>query len=254
MPQTWNDILTAVKLKLGADLNLLEMSDDQIIEGLKSNVVPYISQYAPLKKFTYIDDTDRLPHQEGASRWTYQIKTENYIIDIFDVYARVTGYGEYHDDPFYGTKYAAGNVRGSLSAYAGGTMDVYGGGMIQMAINNAYLDMAASFMPRNTWEFISPNILIFDQHVVRAVIVYNTVHENINSMPPDIYHTMFKPYCIGSVCEWVSALRSKYENLSTPFGPINLNWQKLEQDGKELKQEVQQKLDMLPLDKFIEII
>ncbi len=52
--QNWNNILNYVKLNLGAPLNLIEMSDDEIIENLKDQVLPVFSQYCPLKKWTYI--------------------------------------------------------------------------------------------------------------------------------------------------------------------------------------------------------
>lgn len=255
MPQTWNDILGAVKRKLGANLNLLELSDEEIIEGLESDVVPYISQFAPHKNYSILDYTNRIPHRDGRTQWAYEVRSDgNYIIDIYEIYANATSRNAYYDDPFEGTKYAGGNVMGATSAYGAGSMDIYGGAMIQMAINNTFLDAAAVFMPKNTWEFIPPDTLLFDYRIIKAVVVYNTVHTKLETMQPDIYHTMFKPYCIASVLEWVVAIRTKYENVSTPFGQINLNWQKLEQDSQQIKQDIEQKLQMLPLDRFIEIV
>lgn len=256
MAQTWNDILGAVKRKLGANLNLLELSDDEIIDGLKSDVMPYISQYSPFKKFLKIDSSHHVSTiKAGEHRWKYKLPLDpdEYLIDVYEVYSRGTTYGEHYDDPFEGTKYESGNIRGSISAYGSGSTDMYGGGMIDLAIVNSYLDAAYSMMARNTWEFYPPDIVAFDMRIVGAVVVYNIAHQSPDTMMPDIYHTMFKPYCIGSVCEWLSAIRSKYENVSTPFGQINVNWQKLEQDAEKLKQEAQQRLDMLPPDKFVSV-
>ena len=56
----------------------------------------------------------------------------------------------------------------------------------------------------------------------------------------------------GQIYLLISSYRSKYENLTTPYGTINLNWQQLKDDGNTLLQQVAEKLDMMPPDHLIE--
>lgn len=52
---------------------------------------------------------------------------------------------------------------------------------------------------------------------------------------------------------WLSAIRSKYENLSTPFGQLPVNWQKLQDDGRQLLEDANQFLASIPPDRLIEV-
>ena len=47
MPQTWNNLLEYIKLELGVPVNLLEISDDDIIKYIKNHALPEFSQYVP---------------------------------------------------------------------------------------------------------------------------------------------------------------------------------------------------------------
>lgn len=50
---------------------------------------------------------------------------------------------------------------------------------------------------------------------------------------------------------YLSSLRSKYENLTTPFGAINLNWQSLYDQGTRLLEEANQFLACIPPDRLL---
>ena len=49
MAQTWNDVLSYIKINLGVPLNKLEISDDDLVTNLRDQVLPLFSQYAPAK-------------------------------------------------------------------------------------------------------------------------------------------------------------------------------------------------------------
>ena len=51
---------------------------------------------------------------------------------------------------------------------------------------------------------------------------------------------------------YLSALRSKFENLTTAFGGINLNWQSLYDQGSRLLEESNTFLMSIPPDKLVE--
>ena len=79
------------------------------------------------------------------------------------------------------------------------------------------------------------------------------IHKNLDTIPPDFYTLCFKKMCLGQVMIWIANIRSKYENLSTPFGQLPLNWMKLQEDGQRLLEEANQFLASIPPDKLIEV-
>ena len=134
-------------------------------------------------------------------------------------------------------------------------------GAIDQVIANSYVDAIRSVGVRNTWEFIPPDILILDLPMEDwstngggfAVCNYTTIHKNLDTIPPDFYTLCFKKMCLGQVMIWIANIRSKYENLSTPFGQLPLNWMKLQEDGQRLLEEANQFLASIPPDKLIEV-
>jgi len=231
--QTWNNVLNYIKINLGAPLNRLEISDDDIVKNLREQVLPFFSQYAPAKKFKAITNNNRLVGGDGDPLYQYKIPLDldEYVIDILNVYfSRDSG------------------MIDELNPFMSSTEEV-----LDVIIYNSYSDLIRSMQPVNTWEFIPPNKLIFDFDVPYGVVEYNTVHESLSTIEPDKYHIMFKKLCLANVKIWIAAMRSKFENLSTQFGPISLNWENLKQEGNQEKEEVMQLLNMIPPDYLLHI-
>lgn len=86
--QSWNNILSYIKLGLGAPLNLIEISDSEIIAMLKEHVLPVFSQYSPLKKWVYMGPEhmiiDNLPGQP-LYRFKIPKPSDEPIVDILEV-------------------------------------------------------------------------------------------------------------------------------------------------------------------------
>ena len=252
--QTLSNLLNYFKRNLGTKLNLLEMDDDEIMEGIKDDVIPLFSQYSPLKKYCIINSSNLLPFTTGSGdiQWKYQIPVDvnDYITDIYDVYISRGS----ENDAFYDTKYAGSNVGGSLTNLGRGETDIYGGGMIDTVIDNEFLNALSSLSKKTTWEFTAPNILRIDVEIKSAVVIYETSHTSLNTIDPDMYNIIFKPLCLGHVMLWVASLRSKYETLTTPMGEVRVNYQKLEQDGNTLIADAKDKLESILPDCFLEIV
>ena len=250
--QTWNNILNYIKRNLGAKLNLLEMTDDEIIEGIQEDVMTLFSQYSPLKKYCVIGPEHLIPFQkDGDNQWKYElpIPLDEYVVDIYDTY---TSAG--NNDPYYDTKYSFSSVPGSAMLIGTGTTGVFGGGMIDVAIDNVFFNMMESMTAKNTWEFTPPRTIRFDFRLRMACILYNTTHKDLATINPDYYNILFKPLCLGHTMKWLAALRSKYEGLATPIGELRINWQQLEQNGDRIIQETTVKLEEILPDHFLEII
>jgi hypothetical protein len=235
--QTWSSILKYLKRELGTGVQLLEMSDDDIIEGLDEDVLALFSQYSPAKKYTFITEDNLVKQtQPGQPQFMYTLpvpEDEN-IIDIYDVYERELD-----------------EILDELGLVENELYQVSSDLMMDIVISNSYTDAAKSLSTRNTWEFFPPRSIQMDLKLKHAVVVYNTPHDNPKTVRPDMYNTTFKPLCLGTVQRWLVAKRSKFENISTPFGQINLNWQQLETDSQTNVQNAMQKLELIPPDKLL---
>jgi hypothetical protein len=252
--QTWTNLLNYFKRNMGAKLNLLEMSDEEIIEGIQEDVIPLFSQYSSNKKFCLITESNRIPFtiDSGDTQWVYELPIDinEYVIDIFEIYIDTGSL----DDPFYNTKYSGGNIGGSLTSYGRGSTDTYGGGMIDQVIDNEFLNALRYLSRKNTWEYFPPKTIRFDSQINTAIVIYETSHSSLDTIDPDMFNIVFKPLCLGYVMRWIVALRAKYENLATPMGEVRVNWQKLEADSEKLINDATEKLENILPDNFIEIV
>ncbi len=232
--QHWNDILEYIKVNLGVPVNLLEIPDDELIGYLRRHVLTLFSQYVPHKAFAFITEANRINvGVTGAPQYMYKIPVPEgtYIIDIYEVMP---------------TKEVS-------------IVDMYGGALINaqaamdLVISNAYIDAVRSLQTRTTWEFIPPDVLIFDKQVTSSVVIYNTPHTVLNTIRPDLYHRALKPLCLGYTKIWIAAMRSKFENLATPFGTLNLNYDKLQSEGQVTIDNAIVVLETIPPDILIEV-
>ncbi len=236
--QSWSSILKYIKRELGTGIQLLEKSDDDLIEGLYEDCLALFSQYSPHKDYCFITQNDLITTAlSGQPRYRYKMPIPNDItvIDILEVLPNSGGGG-------FSELGLAEDIEITSAE-----------NMIDIVIANAYSDAAHSLGVRNTWEFKEPNIIIMDQNTYRAAVIYNTTHESPKTVRPDLYNTTFKPLCLGYAQKWIAAVRSKFENVATPFGQINLNWQKLETDSQTNIQTAMEKLELVPPDRLLEI-
>jgi len=230
--QNWNDVLEYIKINLGAQINMLEINDDDMIKVLKNQVLTYFSQFSPAKKYCMINHSDLKENiKTGEPTFNYKIPLvddNDYIIDILDCYIST-----------------ASDLTSATSYNYSGTID--------SVIANSYNDALKSLQVRNTWDFHPPRHISFDLEIRSAVIVYNIVHKLLETIKPDMYQMVFKPLCLANVKLWIASLRSKYSGLQTPFGTIELNWQALQQEGLQEKDKYDQMLMGLPPDHLIHV-
>lgn len=236
MEQNWNNLLSYIKRNLGVPINFLEISDEDIVSAIKEEIIPYFSQFSPYTKHVSIDSTNFTITKIGDQGWIYSIPSENNerIIDVLDVF--------YSDDETISVGDYYGHVNLDSTS------------MIDLVMLNTYNDMSQYLRSRNTWNFIPPKFISFDRELINpATIVYNTPHTTLETIRPDYYETIFKKLCLGRTQKWLLTLRSKYESITTPFGEIRLNIQRLETDSDRNIQEAEQLLELVPLDKFVEV-
>lgn len=231
--QHWNNVLSYVKINLGVPINLLEISDDELIINLRDHVLSLFSQYAPAKAYAFLSGANQITGGQGSPRYMYKIPVPvgTYIIDILE----------------------------AMPTKEVSIVDMYGGALINaqqamdLVISNAYIDAVRSLQTRQTWEFLPPDVMVFDKETNACVVIYNTPHRTLDTVRPDLYHRAFKPLCLGHTKLWVASMRSKFENLSTPFGALNLNYDKLQTEGQTTIDNAIAILDTIPPDILIEV-
>jgi len=234
--RSWNDILDFIKRSLGTELNLLELSDDEIIQGLREDVLSRFSNHVPTKEYILIDHSNLVKSENAATpQYTYKLSVAEgkIILDIFEVYLPSSGF---HNEVI--SEIIEGSYEGAIDA----------------VITNTMMDAIKSIGVQNTWEFVPPDLIIFDQEIRAAVVVYNTVHEDLTTIRPDLYYEIFRPMCLQNVLYRLIKLRSKYDTLNTPFGPINLNIQDLKEEYASLTDKIETKLLSLPPDHLLIVI
>jgi hypothetical protein len=115
---------------------------------------------------------------------------------------------------------------------------------------NTYFDMARHFSAAPTFMFIPPNELLIDMSLQGKTMIIEVaaIHDDLSTIPSDIYFEIFKEMCLAEILDTVAAMRKKYRNITTPFGSIELNWEELQTRADTLKTVIQEKLESLPPD------
>ena len=114
-----------------------------------------------------------------------------------------------------------------------------------------YIDAVKSLNTRNTWEFIPPNTIQWEEEIETCIVVGSVIHKKLETIQPDLYETIFKPLSLAHVKIWIAALRSKYQELTTPYGNINVGWEKLDNEGRTEREKYENLLEQLPPDVLI---
>lgn len=233
--QNFNSLLRYIKRKLGVPVNLLEFTDDDIYDIIMEDVLPHMSQYIGAPSWIRMGSMNLLPNDGQKNEYSYLIPIPDDIILIDVQYA-------------YISRESAGTL-GMMS----GALNFYD--PRDTVIMNSFIDMLRSLDVVQTFQFIPPKEIQFDLPLQGDVILEcKTEHSDLSTVPSDIYRDFIKPWSLAEVMENLAANRSKFETVSSSFGPIQLNWQKLETDARAIKDKIQQLLEALPPDHLISFI
>ncbi|MEM3451997.1 MAG: hypothetical protein QW835_00020 [Candidatus Hadarchaeum sp.] len=234
MKQTWNTVLRIIKNRLGVPLNFLELSDEEIVEGLKTEVLYRFSNHVPWIKYLLLSEKDLLPTAMGQPIWRYRLPLdEDVVLDINDVY------------------YTSSVV---LFEEFTGLLTASYEGMIDLVLLNSFIDAVKSLNTRQTWQFFPPDVLVFDQEIKLATVEYSTVHRDLSTIRSDYFVEVFVDMCYAYVLQWILARRRKYSSLTTPFGNLELNVPQLEQEYASIMEKVETKLAAVPPDHLVYVV
>lgn len=231
MAQNWNNIVNFVKANLGTKHSSIELTDDEFVSYFKEQSLPYFSQIIPLQHWILVTGAHLINTPNMYSQHTYKLPIpENLnLIDIACVY--MSDHSEdFLNDTFYTNP-------------------------ADLVMANTFNDMNQFLKSVNDYQFIKPDYLRFsDEPSIDTFIVeLNIEHNTLNTIPGDMYHKLFKQICLVDAYELVINNRNKYNNLTTPFGAIDLNIDYMTQRSQELRQKIDDIIDNLPHREYLEI-
>lgn len=234
--QSWNNLITYIKRKLGSPLNMLEYSDEDIMNIIKEDVLPAMSQYIGKPCWIRLEPSDRI--ESDDNNITYELYRINVpcdivLVDVQEVY--------YHRDNM-----------GVLGIYQNmlSVLDPR-----DTVMTNTFLDMLNSLEIVQAFDFIAPNMIRFERPLSghSVILECKAEHSDLHTIPSDYYHEILKPWCVAEIMENIAAIRSKFTTLSTPLADLNLNYEALANKAAEIKQQIQEKLDATPPDHLVHI-
>lgn len=227
--QNWNNLLQYIKTQLGAQINFLEMDDSQIVDYLFQHTLPTFSTYFPTKIWTYIsnDYNQKTMLTDMYSENVYELKIPEdvKIVDVAAVYQ--------YSEQFIGAVFTAANI------YFYDPRDI--------AMANTFNDMMKFLTPLQVYYFIPPNILRLSRDLIYngAIVELDIVHRNLNTITHDKYNKMLKPMALRDIIELLISIRSKYQNVQTPYGEINLNIDFLQTKKQDIDQKLEQEMQWI---------
>jgi hypothetical protein len=234
--QNWNNLLSYIKLKLGMKVNKLEFSDDEIINNIKSHTLPLVSQYEPHNIWIVSDfNRDKVLGPTGAyGNQSIRIPIDTIPFEITEIeevyYSNLVGYNLSNLTPYFVNP-------------------------VDIAISNTFVDIFNFLQPVQTFTFIRPDILKFGLPITsdKLIIKLNVIHQDVSTLPSDIYNKIFKNLALRDTVGFVLANRQKYSNLQTPFGEVNLNVDALSALYESLDSKLIEELELIPTKSFLEI-
>lgn len=226
MLQNWNNIISYIKYNLGVPYNLLEITDDEIIDFLKNQVLPEFSQYAPHKLWLPISKVDEInsPVNFNSNSYKLNIPDDIYVLAVENVYLNTIS-------PF------TGNLNNPAMFV----------NPIDIVLSNAYATLSASLQPIQNFEYFPPRTLCFSLLIGEGVIAeINVIHDKLETISPDLYNSIFKKMCASAVFKYVARIRSKFSTITTPFGELNMNIADLQSQAQTWDTEIQASFDNIP--------
>jgi hypothetical protein len=229
MPQNWNNILNYLKSNLGTKSAALELTDDEFIIHFKENSLPEFSQIIPKHAWILVTQSNLETIPNNYSNYTYRLTVpENInIIDVNDVYIgrNIIQYEQYFMNP------------------------------ADIVMGNTLNDMMQFLNTVNDYEFIKPFHIRFSEkpYNEKFIIELNIEHTDLSTIPSDMYHKLFKKMCLADGLELVLTNRNKFNNVTTPFGAIDLNFDYISQRLSEIRQKNDEIIEYLPHRQYLEI-
>jgi len=225
MLQNWNNIINHIKYNLGVPYNLLELSDDDIINYLKDQILPEFSQHVPNKLYIKITPTDKPLKSITLHQYEYllNIPDDVYVLGVENIYWNQSA-------PF---------TENSWSSMFIDPVDII--------LSNGYTALRESLQTTAAFTFIPPRTITLTLLMGNGLIAeVNTVHTSLDTIAPDLYNSTFKKMCLSGILKYLYNIRAKFNSISTPVADIQLNIQDLQSRYQQLDQEIADNFNWIP--------
>jgi hypothetical protein len=225
MPQDWNDVLTYIKNYLSSDINQLEISDTELIEHLKKTALRTISIYHSYHYWYTLDETKLIDENISLFEIRYdELPANTEVVKIIEFAPKTINETTIIQPPETSIDFE------NILSYAFNELD--------------YLN-SVNLLP----ELVGTKYIKFDQDwknikfFFPAKIKLGLTYPRLDLMQFELYELYFKPLCLAETKILLGERRSKFANLTTPSGQIQLRAIELKQEGIQEKQYILQRLE-----------
>ena len=202
-------VLRYIRRKIGALLNTLELTDEQIMSVVLSETLTTYSGYFPYKYKVSVTEADRLKNVDKKQLYKIPNPDGIHIIGIHNIWA------------VNSTSYL---TTASASVFWVNPFD-------QQLLNN---HLSAMSTP-TTWDYYPPDMIEIKPNYVGAnvVVEVKAIHPpHLRTIEP----TMFDYFCqlaFYDVLESIWPLRERIRSLSSPFGQLEMFMTQVESASQE---------------------
>lgn len=221
-------VLDFIKGELGYPFTEIELADNDILHRTKEFTLKrYFSPFVPVYKMKLINTSDPATCV-GRNKYIILDQDNAGILSVFDVVTE-------------NEVVMSLNILGSQGLEYSDLPNWYA----------AYQARATSFLTTNWYqifEFEHPNyISVRPANTVpsKILVCYEAQHVRFETVPA-YREAEFLDLAISHIKMNIGVIRSKYAQVETQFGSINLNWETIKSDGKELWDATMERLKKIP--------
>ena len=232
MYQTWQVVLGRIHDELGSGNTKLEITDRQIIETIRQQVMPIFSTYSSISSQFYKMTVSHIISRDPIT--IYQFKTDEMEYGISGVNKIIMDATQTRIDQ---------NIVQDMYTNTGDISDYL--------VRQNYMQMTDMIVAPNTWKFVRPDQIHLTRGVatyndnVEFIVEYGAVHINPDTIDSGLWQE-FLDMCVAYLLIKVGKIRKKFNNVTTPFGTVELNADEMIQDGRILQQSVMDRLNRTP--------
>jgi hypothetical protein len=215
-------VLDYIKQNLGHPVMQIEISDDQILNYVKTYTLPYFSRYKPLRQYITINLAEHPELKINETTFKIPQDDDHELITIIDVIPPQSAFmiANYPINPFPSWAHLPDhllNITRALTQY-------------KYSLFNF------------SWRFLRPDKLqVLPKLGQDWFVILGAFVHSFDTIPVD-WERHFLELALADIYDYIASLRIKYQNYSTPYGDINLNADYFQTKASEKRQAVLEKL------------
>jgi len=223
-------VLDYIKANLGHPVMQIELNDDQILEYVKKFTLPYFSKSKPLELYTLVNLEEHPELKVNETTFKLPPNYEHKLIGIIDVIPPMNAYfinnWPYNPLPSWNT----------LPEH--------------LLFMTKSLTQTKYSMYNFTWKYFYPDkIQILPKLNMSYWLVHGAFTHSFETIPTD-WERAFLDLALADIYDYIASLRVKFQNYTTPYGDINLNWDYFQNRANEIRQRVLESLKKTRLLKY----